>query len=346
MDILQNIFEKVLNDALEETKKELSAEEIEGSISDIIKHTIPDIAKSIITSLKEQSIKKIELDRSDMAGFVDRNIKKWKNGFDSLEMFIAVCLEAGSEFNNLNRPQAVDDQNVIFDVVVRLHARACHISSEILWLLKGGFPDAAQARWRALHEVVVTALILLDHDNDLAVRYVEHEVVECYKGMLQYNKYEPRLNVEKFSEEEIAECKQAYDEALEKYGKQYKGGYGWASEALNNPRPNFFNLEEAVGLDHLRPYYKWASQNIHANVHGIKNQLGLVEEKEDILLAGQSNSGMTDPAQLTSLSLMQISVGMLEMYPNIDSLVIQYIIEELSNEVGELFWEVGSAENS
>ena len=345
MDILQNIFEQELNDALEKTKKERTVEEVEGSISDIIKQTIPDIAKSIITSLKEQSIENIAQDRLDMQGFVYRNIKRWKDGFHSLEMFIAVCMEAGSEFNNLNRPQAVDDQNVIFDVVVRLHARACHISSEILWLLKGGFPDAAQARWRALHEVVVTALVLLDHDNDLSVRYLEHEIVECYKGMVQCNKYEPRLNVEKFSEEEIAECKQAYDEALDKYGKQYKEGYGWASEILNNPRPNFFNLEEAAGLDYLRPYYKWASQNIHANVHGIKNQLGLVEAQEDILLAGPSNSGMTDPAQLTSLSLMQISTCMLEIYPNIDSLVIKHIIEELSNEVGELFWKVESAEN-
>ena len=346
MDILQNIFDQVLNDALKETKKELSEVEFEDSISDIINQSVPYMAKEIIKSLKEQSAEKLEIDRLDMNGFVDRNIKRWKSGFDSLEMFIAVCLEAGSEFNNLNRPQAGDDQNIVFDVVVRLHARACHISSEILWLLKGGFPDAALARWRALHEVTVTALVLLDHDNDLSIRYVKHEVVECYKGMAQYNKYEPILHVERFSEEEMEECKRAYDEALERYGKQFKEGYGWAAKVLNNPRPNFLNLEEVVELDYLRPYYKWASQNIHANVHGIMNQLGLAEEKEDILLAGPSNSGMTDPAQLTSLSLMQISIGMLEMYPNIDSLVIQFIIEELYQEVGELFWEVESAENS
>jgi hypothetical protein len=115
---------------------------------------------------------------------------------------------------------------------------------------------------------------------------------------------------------------------------------------LNNKRPNFSNLEEAVELDHLRPYYKWASQNIHANVHGIKNKLGLIEAQEEILLVGPSNSGMTDPADLTALSLTQISVGLLEIYPNIDSLVMQHIIEKLSKDVGVLFWEAQCEERS
>jgi hypothetical protein len=115
---------------------------------------------------------------------------------------------------------------------------------------------------------------------------------------------------------------------------------------LNNKRPNFSNLEKAVMLDHLRPYYKWASQNIHANVHGIKNKLGLVEAMEEILLVGPSNSGMTEPADLTALSLMQISVGLLEVYPDIDSIVVQHIIEKLSKDVGALFLEAECEERS
>jgi len=344
MDSLQSIFEKILDEALKEAKIDLSVDELESSVSDVIRETIPKIADDIIASLKENSQETLKLNRED--GFVDRNIERWKNGFDAIEVLISVCLEAGSEFNSTNRELAVQEQNVQFDLVVRLHARACHISSEILWLLKGGFADAAQARWRALHEVVVTALFLLDHGNELSIRYFEHEVIESYKAMVQYNKYEPRLNVERFSEEELRECKMARDEALRKYGNEFKEGYGWAAEALNNKRPNFSNLEEAVELDHLRPYYKWASQNIHANVHGIKNKLGLVEAKEEILLAGPSNSGMTDPADLTALSLTQISVGLLEICPDIDSIVMQHIIEKLSKDVGALFWEAECEERS
>ncbi|GAB2895374.1 DUF5677 domain-containing protein [Microbulbifer echini] len=346
MDSLQSIFEKILDEALKDAKKDLSEEELESSVSNVICETIPKIADDIVASLKENAQETLKLNREDADGFVDRNIERWKNGFDAIEVLISVCLEAGSEFNSTNRELAVQEQNVQFDLVVRLHARACHISSEILWLLKGGFADAAQARWRALHEVVVTALFLLDHGNELSIRYYEHEVVESYKAMVQYNKYEPRLNVERFSEGELSECKIARDEAINKYGNEFKESYGWAAEALNNKKPNFSNLEEAVKLDHLRPYYKWASQNIHANVHGIKNKLGLVEAKEEMLLAGPSNSGMTDPADLTALSLTQISVGLLEIYPNIDSLVMQHVIRKLSQDVGTLFWEAECEERS
>ncbi|MCP5214333.1 MAG: hypothetical protein H6995_04930 [Pseudomonadales bacterium] len=346
MDSLQSIFEKILDDALKNAKKDLSEKELYPLVSDVIRDTVPEIADGIVDSLQENAQETLKLNRDDADGFVDRNIERWKKGFDAIEILISVCLEAGSEFNNTNRELAVKEQNIQFDLVVRLHARACHISSEILWLLKGGFADAAHARWRALHEVVVTALFLIDHGNELAIRYFEHEVIESYKAMVQYNKYEPRLNVERFSEVELRECKLARDEALNKYGKDFKESYGWAAEALNNKRPNFSCLEEAVELDHLRPYYKWPSQNVHANVHGIKNKLGLVEAEEEVLLVGPSNSGMTDPADLTALSLTQISIGLLEIYPNIDSLVMQHIIQKLSKDVGALFWEIECKERS
>lgn len=305
MNTYQSVFNEMLHKAAKSADSHLSTDDLESylssSASDFINETIPEIADTIILSLYKESQKHLKLIRSYEEGFVDRNIERWRSGFDALEILIITCSEIGDDFNGSNRDQATRENNVKFDTVVRLHARACHISSEILWLLKGGFADGAHARWRALHEVVVTALFLGDNENELSIRYRQHEVVESYKGMTQYNHYEPRLNIVKFSEEELMECKLAYDELLDKYGQEFKTSYGWAAKVLNNKKPNFFNLEEAVNLDHFRPYYKWASQNIHANAHGINSKLGLSEAKEDALLAGASNSGMTDPAQLTEL---------------------------------------------
>lgn len=337
MDSFQNIFEKMLDQAAK--KANLSEDELHSLTSGFIHESIPEIADSIVSSLKEDSEEQLRWTRDYTDGFVNRNIERWKNGFDALEILIIVCSEAAGELNNTYAELAVQGQNVKFGLVVRLHARACHISSEILWLLKGGFADAAHARWRALHEVAVTAMFLLDHGNELSTQYCDHDVIESYKAMEQYNKYQSRLNIEGFSEEELIECKAARDEAINKYGKDFKGNYGWAAEALNKKTPNFFDLEEAVNLDHLRPYYKWASQNIHANIHGIRNKLGLAEANEEVLLAGPSNSGMTDPAQLTALSLTQISVGLFTIYPDMDSLITQHVIKKLSADIGELFWE-------
>lgn len=349
MDTFQNIFEEMLTKAAKDAYNDLSEDELksylDSSASDFIHETVPKIADDIVSSLKERSEEQLKLVRDYGDGFVNRNTERWKNGFDALELLLIVCSEVGEEFNNTHRESAVQEQNVQFDLVVRLHARACHISSEILWLLKGGFADGAHARWRALHEVAVTALFLLNHGNGLSIRYREHEVIESYKAMKQYNKYRSRLNIKEFSEKELVECKAACDEVINKYGQSFEGNYGWAAEALNNKRPNFFDLEEAVKLDHFRPYYKWASQNIHANVHGIKSKLGLAEAREEVLLAGASNSGMTDPADLTALSLTQITVGLLTIYSNTDSLITQYVIKKLSADIGELFLEIHCKES-
>ncbi|MGO2278253.1 DUF5677 domain-containing protein [Psychrobacter sp. AOP7-D1-21] len=344
MNTYQKIFEKTLQEAAKKAEDTLPKHKIkeflDSTATDFIHETIPKIADDIVLSLKESSKEKLKLNREYADEFVSRNIERWKNGFDALETLLIVCSEVGEEFNNIYRERAVQEQNVQFDIIVRLHARACHVSSEILWLLKGGFADAAHARWRALHEVVVTAMFLLNHGNELSIRYCEHEAIESYKAIIQYNKYKSRLNIEGFSEEELIECKAVHDEVISKYGQDFKNSYGWAADTLNNKRPNFFHLEEAVQLDHLRPYYKWASQNIHANIHGIKNKLGLADSKEEVLLAGPSNSGMTDPADLTASSLKQISVGLLTIYSNIDSLITQYVIKELGADIGELFLKI------
>ncbi|MFS4688338.1 DUF5677 domain-containing protein [Klebsiella quasipneumoniae subsp. similipneumoniae] len=72
-----------------------------------------------------------------------------------------------------------------------------------------------------------------------------------------------------------------------------------------------------VNLEHMRPYYKWASQNIHTGSKAMRNRLGLCETNEDILLVGQSNSGMTDQ-HATAINLVQVTVSLLFLKPNID----------------------------
>ena len=49
---------------------------------------------------------------------------------------------------------------------------------------------------------------------------------------------------------------------------------------------------------------------------------------------------MTDPADLTALSLSQISIGLLTIYSNMDSLITQHVIKKLGADIGELFLEI------
>lgn len=315
------------------------AEEID--IEQLIADVTPE-AVDLIKGTLQKSAKKMLKERRALArGFEKRNIKRWSKAFDLLETHIVICTEAGEEFNSSYRSTAVENKNLVFDIVVRHHARACHIAQEILCLLKSGFADAAHARWRALHEVNATAMFIAKHGKDCAERFYFHDIVDSYDGMLEHKKYEDRLQEKAPTQEEIDSCKIEYDKVILRYGKKFGDHYGWASNIFpNHRRVGFTAIEKDVGLDHMRPYYKWASQNVHSGSKGMRNRLGLCEAKEDILLVGQSNSGMTDPSHATAISLYQITSTLLVLEPTFDHIVLMKIMDEYQENVGNAFLEI------
>ncbi len=341
MDILQKIFNKTFKLVMSEFNGQIDSEKIKQITENVINTTIPKLTENLLTKLKKSSLEMLKSRRELSDKFVVNNYNRWSKGFDLFEMLIVMCSEAGESFSINNRPNEQDSNYSLVDTLIRLHARGCHISSEILCLLKNGYADGAHTRWRALHEVVSTAYFIQKHGEKAAIRFLDHEIIESYKGMLQYHKYENRLNIVPICQAELSECKASYDAILTKYGKEFKENYGWASIFLNNKRPNFSQIEADVGLDHMRPYYKWASHNVHANVKGITSKLGLCESNEDVLLVGQSNSGMTDPAHATAIALVQItSTLLISAEPSIDSIVTTKLIGIICDEIGDVFIQV------
>lgn len=315
------------------------ADEID--IAQIIADTTPDTVRLIKCSLVDSSKKMLEEHRMMAREFEKRNIDRWEKAFDIFEILIVTCTESGEEFNSSYREKAVQQQDLVFDLVVRHHARACHIAQEILCLLKSGYADAAHTRWRALHEVNVTAMFLAKHGQECAERFYFHDVIDSYDGMVEHKKYEHRLQEKALPQSEIDSCKIEYDELISRYGKKFGNHYGWASHLFpNHNRVGFAALEKNVELDHMRPYYKWASQNIHSGSKGMRNRLGLMEAEEDFLLVGQSNSGMTDPAHATAISLSQITCALLTLEPTLDHNVMIKIIDEFQQEVGDTFLNI------
>ena len=134
--------------------------------------------------------------------------------------------------------------------------------------------------------------------------------------------------------------KAVHDELIDRFGRSYKNNYGWASSVLNKDKPNFSDIEEYSGFDHLRPYYKLASHNVHANPKGVSFRLGLLGNTQNILLAGPSNYGFTDPAHGAVLSLGHITINLITTKPTIDNLVLSNILLRLESEIGEEFFKV------
>jgi len=268
-------------------------------------------------------------------GFERRLLASWKVPLDLLELHVNIALELGTGFNEQHQKAVKLKRPLLIEVLTRLHARACQVASEILTLLKSGFSDGAMARWRTLHEIAVTALFIEKHGEKMAKSYLCYEAIESYKGALQYQKYCKRLGYESFSPVEMKTMADARSNAINEFSKSFGETYGWAASVLKNFNRSFAQIEENIGLNHLRPYYKMASQNIHADPTGVNHRLGLNGER--FLLAGPSNMGLADPGHSTAISLLQVTSCLLLLQPTLDNIVLAKVMMSLSDEIGIAF---------
>lgn len=313
-------------------------DEFNQLIADMIPGMVSDISPIMLRGLKRTAAQMLRERRAERKAFEANLAHHWGKALDSLQMLIVFVLEAGDDFNREFRHAASREQDYVFNVLARLHARACQVASEIITLLRAGYADGAHARWRCLHEIAVVALFIVDHGNDVAERYLLHEGIESYKAANQYQEHFEALGYVSLTKAELEKFEKRRNALITHFGKNYGGDYGWAADVLKISRPTFSDIEKQVGLDHFRPYYKLASHNVHANPKGLFFKLGLYPKKLTLLLAGPSNIGLTDPGHSTALSLSHVLVAFLMTRPNFDRLVICDLIHNLGGEIGQAFW--------
>jgi hypothetical protein len=248
-------------------------------------------------------------------------------------MLVTIGREFGDNFPRDLRDADRRRAPITIEVLVRLHARACQVADEVICLLSHGFADGAVARWRTLHEIAIVSLFLCEHGDELAERYKAHDIVETRRVALQYEKYWKRLRLKAITTAELVEIEKRYTAAVEKYGAEFKKQYGWAAKHLSNPNPSIADIRDGSGIDHLAPFYRFASHNVHANPKGIYFKLGLIGES-NILLSGPSNAGLADPGHATAQSLLQVSVALLHLSPILDNIIAMKIMETLTDEIG------------
>lgn len=319
-----------------------------GSADDVIEEIIeqflsklPDLISEstdlIFRTLKKDARKQLKHNKQRRSKFEYNLNKRWKKPFDLLELFLMVALEIGEEFNHEYRLAAAEHQDHVFEVLTRLHARSCQIGLEVLTLLRSGFADGAHARWRTLHEIAVTALFIAKYGDEVAYRYLCYDVVERYKAALLYQQYCTSLDYEPLSHEEMDGIKDKYEEMKDKFGSSFTKKYGWASQVVGKESPAFSEIEHFMTMAHMRPYYRLASHNVHANPRGVFFKLGLTSTKEDILLSGPSDIGFDEPASGTALSITQVTAALLGHEVNLDSVVEINILKKFKDEMDNYF---------
>jgi len=192
------------------------------------------------------------------------------------------------------------------------------------------------ARWRTLHEIAVASVFISDGGEGVAERYASHQVIEAWRAASEYQRFCVSLGYEPMEPEEVGELEMECAVLIDRYGPEFRERYGWASERLQLKSPSFADIERAVEIDHLRPFYRMASHNVHANPRGVFFKLGLTGEM-DILLTGPSNVGLADPGQNTALSVVLVTSSLVALDPILDSVVILNLMMNLSTETAEAF---------
>ena len=277
------------------------------------------------------------------AAFQRRLQSRWEKPLALLATQISLAQEFGEERNTWLRSQSSPEDHATVEALTRLHARACQVACEVEQLLLGGFADGALSRWRTLQEVVVVAFFIQEKGNELAERYLDHLHVDSLRLAQQFNKAHVKLGHAEIDAREMQVLEDMASGLKAKYGKEFLSSYGWASGFVNGKQkePSFWDIEEAVQFERLRPYYKLASATVHAGPKGAFWRLGMLPADGDGLLAGASNAGLDEAGRLTALSLGWACVPLIQLHPVLDANVWANVIVKLSHEVEDAFIAAG-----
>lgn len=273
------------------------------------------------------------------ADFEIRLRDPWGPAFDAFETLLVSAEEAGDEFLERHREYAnrrEPNGDAMFHAQTRLFFRACRVSSEILALLRSGYPRGALARWRTLHEIAVTMAFLSEQGYEVAEEYLLHEGIATHWRMVDYQRHAETLGEEPFDTETIAEIEAERARLLDRFGKPYDRPYGWAATALGDNAADFAKIEKATELSHWRPYAKWASEYVHDGPKVLGPERWLPDGREEIV-AGAQDDELGQPGQNAALSLSLAAMEYLVSRPGMDELVKIAVVRELSEGAVEAF---------
>lgn len=267
--------------------------------------------------------------RKPTEDFLKRLNADWGDGFDLLEIFIAISKELAADW--IKDSDFV--RNELTMSLIRLQARGCQVASEVLVLLRNGFADGAFARWRTLHEIAVVALFLQKHGIDSAIRYIASDVVEGYKIAKKEIECQEAMGYDGPSVTELEDLKRHVEAVKSKFGKGICNEYGWAAPFIEKEKANFRDIERDVDLERFRRNYGIASANVHAGVKGITFKLSLLDG-QDIILSGPSNVGFVEPGHSSAIALLQVNSTFLLLQEPTQAAIYLSIMSIMCNEIG------------
>lgn len=339
------IPEDVLQEVMDITEDDIANVEAQFSrflsdeLPEIVRSTIDESGRSLARTLRRSWPDQYARELHDLTGFRMRLEQRWGKALHALRRLITVCRELGEEAHQRRRRSRSKKNVYRNDVLIRLHARACQVTQEILSLMEAGFADGAMARWRTLHEIAVVATLVADHGDDLAERYLAHEFVQSKKALDTYRAVYAELGYAPPDEVEAKRTEDACAYYVARYGPDFTSDHGWAGHHLGIKRPTFRDLENAAERMSMRAHYRMASDQVHAGVKGVTFRLSTFG-RDPLILAGPSNFGFDEPGQSAGIDLARITTHIMDL-STVDETIKLKAVAILRDEVVNEFVQAG-----
>ncbi len=297
-----NWADEIFDGLMEDAKKEINITEEEwnskvtnkeaeliDSFVEVFSKTFPDFIEKKRIPEMNRGLLKFETElRND-----------YLQAFNYLDTFHFLYNHFGVEYFKSIETEIEQEKTFILK---RLFFKAIQIGSEIFYLLKGGFPNGAVARWRSLHEITMTFIFLKRGSNDLIKMYNDYDVVEKYRRTKSVVEHHKTLGWPSPTEQkEILRLK--VEEVKAKYGADFADSYGWTKLILPKGKRSISGIEEYVGFSHMRSQYSYAGDDIHAGVGGINTNHGTSLEENVPNWGGKNIFNFIDPVQFTTGTL-------------------------------------------
>jgi hypothetical protein len=294
------------------------ARRIKAEMPSMIRGIAKDASGVLLRRIRKQWPDIQAEDERNRAIFAETMHLIWGDALDKLDMLMATADSVGGQAIAAARTSRSKKRVAITAALDRLHVRGCQVATEVLTLLREGFADAAFSRWRTLHELSVVAMVIRDHGEEIAIRYLDHDLVEAQRAAEEYLRCHPTDAVKTKNAAQLRRTKAAYDAAVAHHGPEFRSPYGWAAKHLGVEKPNFRHLEEAADQAQMRLQYKLASYGVHAGVKGLTSSVADVFG--DGPPGAASIGGLHEAGVETAYSLVRLTGPLLGPSWSIDKL--------------------------
>jgi len=324
----------------------LDAEEFTAFANEVLEEQVPEIVENVSHSVGREIAKAWWADWPDQNAheeLVRREFRNhiadcWGEPINRLRMLLTICRDIGGEESRKASRSKAKRNRLRREVLLLLHARACRVTEEIVTLLEAGLPDGAFARWRTMHEIHVVAALIAETGDELAQRYIDHDVVEAKRALDEYLRAYEKLGYRAPAKREARRTQKTFEAAIKRYGKPFSSTYGWAADLLDLKNPTFRDLEEAAEHAMMRAHYKGASQFVHGGIRGLDTLALLPDSDPRVVLTGASDVGFEEPGQNAAITLGKITFLLLwRKNFDFDQLILMRALMETKSETVEAF---------